>query len=112
MTDTQAPKITIEQQNAPQFLVRDPAGNRPYGIFVYRVRVFDENGNTVQNAPVSMDAPGNVGNEEISATTNTIAGTGSTDYFKDFQYVPQATGTPTLTFTSGDLSATTSVTVQ
>jgi len=101
-TDKSAITVENEGQQGPA------TDQMPYKQFYLKVRVLDENGNTVNQAPVSMTVNGQTENAKID-TKETPQ---SIDYYHTFSFAPQTSGDTSITFTSGNLSTTTTITVQ
>ncbi len=95
----------------------------PHGSFSFWVGVLDSNGKNIQNASITMNAPGNMEGANGSCapsaagypgcndsgglytrTANQQSTTNAGDWTGAFVYYPTTAGTKTVTFTSGNLS--------
>lgn len=87
-----------------QTVPKDTVNSLKYGSFIIQVRVLDENGFTVNGAPVTMSISNNLAGDSIDKVIDTLETPKSTDYYTSFEYIPTTKGTKTLTFTSGELT--------
>lgn len=103
----------------------DPVNSIPFGTYIIQVRVLDSSGKSTcgtfcddprnDNAvkiPVVMSAPDNVEGETVNRIIDTRETPSSTDFYRDFQYIPKTKGKKTVTFTSGNLTTSLDIVVK
>lgn len=121
-----APQIVtpiVNNTPVPTTLVVNEDGDRtgislpdfPHGEIFFKASVLDQFGKNIKNLEVKMQDP--VDDVKISLPSDfdsmTLAQTGNIgDWYTSFSYRPGTSGTHTITFTSGNLSTTTTLITQ
>lgn len=112
--------ITVETIKSPVTSLN--SSGAPYGNYTFNVVVLDKDGKRVKDASVLMEGEDSTfwTNPPSPQVRNTDGVTGAyaigksimDDWHTTFSLVPKTLGTKTYTFTSGNLSATTTIEVQ
>lgn len=106
--------IDLSAMTVSLIATSSPRSNAPYGTFSFKIIVLDKNGKNVKDATVNWNVTDNRYTDQDSMVKKTSNSSGITldNYWAEFWYIPTTSGSKTITFTSGNLSTSTTIEVK